>query len=171
MVHLPPLPGTPIDDARPAVRESPGALAEGGADGCLVQTVDRVYHPGEDSDPARTAAMALVVNANSQATDESFQIGVQLIRNALKASLAGVLQWLGLASCSRHARPRSPPPTLRNNPVDAYERTRSLPRSARTSLFGRHAFIYPLVAISHSASGNGQMLAQGCVDLRERTRE
>ena len=56
MVHLPPLPGTPfhqegsfgqIVDVAVA---SALALAEGGADGCLVQTVDRVYHPGEDSD-------------------------------------------------------------------------------------------------------------------------
>jgi predicted TIM-barrel enzyme len=94
MVHLAPLPGTPfyrdgsfaqILDA--AVR-SACALAEGGADGCLVQTVDRVYAPGEDSDPARTAAMALVVRSVAEATGEDFQVGVQLMRNALKASLA-----------------------------------------------------------------------------------
>ena len=68
MVHLPPLPGTPFHEQGSFGRiidvavQSACALAEGGADGCLVQTVDRVYHPGEESDPARTAAMALVVN-------------------------------------------------------------------------------------------------------------
>lgn len=64
MVHLPPLPGTPFHENGSLGQiidtavGSAVALAEGGADGCLVQTVDRVYHPGEDSDPARTAAMA-----------------------------------------------------------------------------------------------------------------
>ena len=94
MVHLPPLPGTPFHEDGSFGRiidvavGSACALAEGGADGCLVQTVDRVYPPGEDSDPARTAAMALVVNAIASATSENFQIGVHLMRNALKASLA-----------------------------------------------------------------------------------
>jgi uncharacterized protein len=94
MVHLPPLPGTPFHEEGSfgrildAAVQSACALAEGGADGCLVQTVDRVYAPGEDSDPARTTAAALVVNAITQATSESFQVGVQLMTNALKASLA-----------------------------------------------------------------------------------
>lgn len=94
MVHLPPLPGTPFHEQGSFGRiidvavQSACALAEGGADGCLVQTVDRVYHPGEESDPARTAAMALVVNEVAKAAGEGFQVGVQLMRNALKASLA-----------------------------------------------------------------------------------
>ena len=94
MVHLPPLPGTPFhrEGSFGQIVEvavgSARALAEGGADGCLVQTVDRVYHRGEDSDPARTAAMALVVDAIVRATGEGFQVGVQLMRNALEASLA-----------------------------------------------------------------------------------
>jgi uncharacterized protein len=94
MVHLPPLPGTPFheDGSFGQIIDtavgSALALAEGGANGCLVQTVDRVYHPGEDSDPARTAAMALVVNAIAQAASDDFQVGVHLMRNALKASLA-----------------------------------------------------------------------------------
>jgi len=94
MVHLPPLPGTPFYEegsfrrTLEAAVESARALAEGGAGGCLVQTVDRVYATGEDSDPARTAAVALVVDAIAAATGEGFQVGVQLMRNALKASLA-----------------------------------------------------------------------------------
>jgi uncharacterized protein len=93
MVHLPPLPGTPFHQegsfgqiVEVAVR-SACALAEGGADGCLVQTVDRVYYPGEDSDPARTASMAVVVNDIARAVGEDFQVGVHMIRNALMASL------------------------------------------------------------------------------------
>ena len=94
MVHLPPLPGTPFYDegsfqhTLEVAVASACALAEGGADGCLVQTVDRVYATGEESDPARTAAVALIVNAVAAATGEGFQIGVQLMANALKASLA-----------------------------------------------------------------------------------
>lgn len=94
MVHLPPLPGTPFHEDGSFSQiidvavSSALALAEGGANGCLVQTVDRVYYPGEDSDPARTAAMALVVNAIARVTGDDFQIGVHLMRNALKASLA-----------------------------------------------------------------------------------
>lgn len=94
MIHLQPLPGTPFhepgslpDILRRAV-ESARSLEEGGADGCLVQTVDRVYPTGEESDPARTTAMGLIVNAVADATSKDFQVGVQLMRNALKASLA-----------------------------------------------------------------------------------
>ncbi|MEU0034988.1 BtpA/SgcQ family protein [Streptomyces sp. NPDC006333] len=95
MVHLKPLPGTPyhsegslgtiLDDAvRSAV-----ALRDGGADGCLIQTVDRVYSTEDEADPARVAAMALVVRAVVEATGgNGFQVGVQLMRNAVKASLA-----------------------------------------------------------------------------------
>ena len=94
MVHLAPLPGTPFHErgsfgriVDAAVR-SARALADGGADGCLVQTVDRVYAAGEDSDPARTAAMAIAVKAIADAPGAGFQVGVQLMHNALTASLA-----------------------------------------------------------------------------------
>ncbi|HUY46497.1 MAG TPA: BtpA/SgcQ family protein [Streptosporangiaceae bacterium] len=94
MVHLPPLPGTPFYEegsfgrTLDAAVASARALAEGGADGCLVQTVDRAYATGEESDPARTAAATLIVHAIATATGDGFQIGVQLMVNALKASLA-----------------------------------------------------------------------------------
>lgn len=94
MIHLQPLPGTPFHQPgtfpeilKRAV-ESARCLDDGGADGCLVQTVDRVYATGEESDPARTTAMGLIVNAIAEATSEQFQVGVQLMANALKASLA-----------------------------------------------------------------------------------
>jgi uncharacterized protein len=94
MVHLAPLPGTPFykqgsfEETRATAVESARALEEGGADGCLVQTVDRVYGVKDESDPARTAAMALIVGAITEATSEDFQVGVQLMRNAVKSSLA-----------------------------------------------------------------------------------
>ena len=94
MIHLQPLPGTPYhredglpDIVRTAV-DSALALRRGGATGCLVQTVDRVYAAEDESDPARTAAMALIVKAIADATGPDFPVGVQLMRNAVTASLA-----------------------------------------------------------------------------------
>src|SRR5262245_16423175 len=94
MIHLQPLPGTPLykegsfNHILDLAVQSARALCDGGADGCLVQTVDRLYSVKDESDPARTTAMGLIVQAIAQATVEEFQIGVQLMRNALKASLA-----------------------------------------------------------------------------------
>lgn len=94
MIHLQPPPGTPFyqEDSLPEIVatavESALALKRGGASGCLIQTVDRVYTAGEESDTARTAAMALVVQAITRATGPGFPVGVQLMRNALTASLA-----------------------------------------------------------------------------------
>lgn len=93
MIHLDPLPGTPLFEQGSFAEtldravESAVALDEGGADGCLIQTVDRVYSAGDDSDPARTAAMALIVRAVADVTGDDFDIGVQMMRNALSASL------------------------------------------------------------------------------------
>jgi membrane complex biogenesis BtpA family protein len=64
------------------------ALYEGGADGCLVQTIDRVYPVGDEADYARVTAMATIVKAVSEVTGPEFQVGVQILWNALKASLA-----------------------------------------------------------------------------------
>ncbi|MFE6311727.1 BtpA/SgcQ family protein [Streptomyces rochei] len=96
MIHLGPLPGTPFyregsfDMLRETAVESAVALQRGGADGCLVQSVDRVYSTEDESDPARTTAIALIVDAIVRASghDARFHVGVQLMRNALTASLA-----------------------------------------------------------------------------------
>ncbi|MFF1542309.1 BtpA/SgcQ family protein [Streptomyces sp. NPDC058291] len=94
MVHLAPLPGTPFHrpDTFPEILDtavaSARALYEGGADGCLIQTVDRVYSVADESDPARTTAMGLIVRAAVEATGDDFRVGVQLMRNATKSSLA-----------------------------------------------------------------------------------
>ncbi|SDH71048.1 BtpA/SgcQ family protein [Nonomuraea jiangxiensis] len=94
MVHLQPLPGTPyyeegsLERIRRTAVESALALFEGGADGCLVQTVERVYRVDDESDAARTAAMTLIVHEIVRATGPRFQVGVQLMRNAIRASLA-----------------------------------------------------------------------------------
>ncbi|MGH8931686.1 MAG: BtpA/SgcQ family protein [Egibacteraceae bacterium] len=94
LIHLRPLPGTPFyeegsfEQVLETAVASARALRDGGADGCLVQSVDRVYRAADESDPARTTAMGLIVRAIAQETGEDFQVGVQLMRNALEASLA-----------------------------------------------------------------------------------
>ena len=87
LVHLPPLPGTPFYQGGgmgkildKAVADAQ-ALARGGVDGCLIQTVDRVYPPTDDADPARVAAMTLVTQAVKNAVPPAFLIGVQLMWN------------------------------------------------------------------------------------------
>jgi membrane complex biogenesis BtpA family protein len=94
LVHLSPLPGTPFyregsleQTLREAVADAT-ALYRGGADGCLIQTVDRVYPAGDEADYARVAAMATIVRAVAEATGPEFQLGVQIMVNALKASVA-----------------------------------------------------------------------------------
>jgi hypothetical protein len=94
MVHLGLMPGSPFyeEGSYEATFEKAlsdaQALYEGGADGCLVQTVDRVYSPKDEADPATIAGVSNIVSAISRATGPDFQIGVQIMRNALKASLA-----------------------------------------------------------------------------------
>lgn len=94
LVHLFPMPGTPFFEEgnferslEKAVRDSKSLYA-GGADGCLIQTVDKVYPSKDEADYARLAGMAAITYAVSQVTGPDFQIGVQLMWNSLRASLA-----------------------------------------------------------------------------------
>ncbi len=94
MVHLLPLPGTPFYEEGnmaqgldKAVADAT-ALYQGGADACLIQTVDRIYPAADEADYARVAAMAAIVRTVSEATGPEFHIGVQIMLNGLKASVA-----------------------------------------------------------------------------------
>ena len=94
MIHLKPLPGTPhneegmLEEALGKAVKDAIALDQGGADGCLIQTVDRVYPAGDESDYARVAGMAKIVHEVSKATRPEFQIGVHFMFNGLKPSVA-----------------------------------------------------------------------------------
>lgn len=94
MIHLEPLPGTPyyepdsFERIRDKARRSASDLDLGGAHGCLVQTVDRVYPADDAADPARIAAMAMIVSAITETVRPGFEIGVQIMKNAVEASLA-----------------------------------------------------------------------------------
>ena len=91
MIHLGTMPGTPFYEEGSYEATFEKALSDaqslyaGGADGCLVQTVDRVYVKGDESEPARVAGVANIVRAIDKATGPEFQIGVQIMRNALRA--------------------------------------------------------------------------------------
>jgi membrane complex biogenesis BtpA family protein len=94
LVHLKPMPGTPfykdgdmqrsIDKALSDVE----ALVEGGADGCLLQTVERVYPLGDEADYARVAGMAAVASAVRKIAPPPFKIGVQIMWNGIRPSIA-----------------------------------------------------------------------------------
>jgi len=94
MIHLKPLPGTPhheegmLEEALDKAVKDARALDGGGADGCLIQTVDRVYPAGDEADYARVAAMAKIVHEVAKATGPEFQIGVHFMFNGLKPSIA-----------------------------------------------------------------------------------
>ena len=94
LVHLLPLPGTPFykDGSQEAIIEKAVsdalALVRGGADGCLIQTVDRAYSNLDDTDYARVAAMTLAVQAVKNAVPSDFIVGVQLMWNCITPSIA-----------------------------------------------------------------------------------
>lgn len=100
MVHLFPLPGTPYyqpGDLQRSVdkaRRDCAALCAGGADGCVIQTNDRVYTLGNEVDPARLVSYTTIVQEVAREAPPNFKIGVQILWNALQASLA-VAQFCG----------------------------------------------------------------------------
>lgn len=94
MVHLGTMPGTPFyeegsyeETFEQALRDAK-ALDEGGASGCLVQTVERVYPTRDEADYARVVGVAHIVRAIAKEMRPDFQIGVQIMTNALQASVA-----------------------------------------------------------------------------------
>ncbi len=94
LIHLVPLPGTPLFEEgnleialEKALRDSQ-ALYRGGADGCLVQTVDKIYPSGDDADYARVSAMAVITHEVRKATGPEFLVGAQIMWNCITPSLA-----------------------------------------------------------------------------------
>jgi len=94
LIHLSPLPGTPfyIKNSFSKILDiavaSAEALEQGGAHGCLIQTVDRVYTTNENTDVARVIALTKITAAISRAVGKGFQIGIQIMRNANQSAIA-----------------------------------------------------------------------------------
>lgn len=94
LIHLRPMPGTPFygegdyeGSIKKALKDAK-ALENGGASGCLIQTVDKVYPTGDDSDYVRAACLAVISNEVKKAVGPDFKIGVQLMWNCITPSLA-----------------------------------------------------------------------------------
>ncbi len=94
MIHLLPLPGTPFYESgnyersmEKAITDA-RALFEGGADGCVIQTMDRVYNNGDYVDYARLVCLTNIVQEVSNLPFSDFLVGVQILFNANIASLA-----------------------------------------------------------------------------------
>ena len=95
LVHLKPMPGTPLytegdfDLSMEKALKDTRALLDGGADGCLLQTVDKIYPSGDDTDYARLSAMAVITHeVRKLVKNREFKIGVQLMWNCITPSLA-----------------------------------------------------------------------------------
>ena len=85
LIHLLPMPGTPYYEEgnyeasiKKAIEDAK-ALENGGASGCLIQTVDKVYPTGDDSDYTRVSCMAVIANEVKKNVGKDFKIGVQLM--------------------------------------------------------------------------------------------
>lgn len=94
LVHLKPMPGTPnyeegmFEESLEKAIHDALALQNGGADGCLIQTVDRIYPKADEADYTRVAGMAALVHAVAKVVRPDFQIGAQIMWNGIKPSLA-----------------------------------------------------------------------------------
>lgn len=94
LIHLRPMPGTPFykegdyeTSIRKAVKDAK-ALEQGGASGCLIQTVDKVYPTGDESDHVRATCLAVIASEVKKAVGPDFKIGAQLMWNCITPSLA-----------------------------------------------------------------------------------
>lgn len=94
LVHLKPLPGTPLyregmlEESIEKALSDTAALIKGGADGCLIQSVDKIYPATDDTDYARVSGMAVIVNEVRKMAGPDFYIGCQLMWNCITPSLA-----------------------------------------------------------------------------------
>ena len=94
LIHLKPMPGTPFyqegdyeASLEKAVKDAK-ALENGGATGCLIQTVDKVYPTGDESDYVRATCLAVIANEVKKHVGPEFKIGVQLMWNCITPSIA-----------------------------------------------------------------------------------
>lgn len=95
-VHLHPMPNTPFYEEgdyerslEKAVKDA-RALIDGGAGGCIVQTVDRMFPPTDDTDYIRVAGMSVIGNEIRRMAPKDFRVGLQIMWNCITPSLAAV---------------------------------------------------------------------------------
>lgn len=94
LVHLRPMPGTvyyedgDFEASIEKAKRDAVALEKGGAHGCLLQTVDRVYPNTDDSDYVRATCLAVIANEVKKVVSSDFKVGVQIMWNCITPSLA-----------------------------------------------------------------------------------
>lgn len=94
LIHLLPMPGTPYykeGDFEKSIEKAvfdAKALENGGATGCLIQTVDKVYPSGDDTDYVRVSCMSVIASQVKKAVGPEFKVGVQIMWNCITPSLA-----------------------------------------------------------------------------------
>lgn len=96
-IHLLPMPNTPhykegdYDRSIEKALRDLEALKKGGADGCLIQTVDGIFPAGDDTDYVRVACMSAIGSEVRKLAGPKFLLGVQLMWNCITPSLAAAL--------------------------------------------------------------------------------
>lgn len=94
LIHLHAMPGTPYyteGDLEKSIDKAildAKALQNGGASGCLIQTVDRIYPAGDDTDYDRVSCMAVIANEVKRVVSPDFKLGVQIMWNCITPTLA-----------------------------------------------------------------------------------
>ena len=130
-IHLLPMPNTPFYTSgdferslEKAVKDA-AALKNGGADGCIIQPVDRVYTNTDDTDYIRVACMAVVGQEVRRVVGPDFKVGVQIMWNCITPSLAAAKACgADYTRCSALVgRSRSPFGDIVGDPYRPYSRT------------------------------------------------
>lgn len=93
-IHLLPMPNTPYYEKgnleksiEKAVKDA-RTLKENGADGCIIQNVDGIFPPTDDTDYVKVACMASIGTLVRNEVGENFIVGVQIMWNSITPSLA-----------------------------------------------------------------------------------
>jgi membrane complex biogenesis BtpA family protein len=93
-IHLIPLPTTPYYQSgnmekcvKKAIHDAK-ALYNGGANGCIIQNIDKVFVNTDDTDYALATCMAVIGNEVRHATGPDFKVGIQIMWNSITPSLA-----------------------------------------------------------------------------------
>lgn len=94
LVHLLPMPGTPLYQEGNIEKMTAKAIADckalknAGADGGLIQSVDVYYPLTDDTDYARVATISMIAGRVREEVGDDFKIGIQLMINCITPSLA-----------------------------------------------------------------------------------
>lgn len=93
-IHLLPMPNTPFyneGDYEKSIEKAiidAKSLVEGGANGCIIQTVDRLFPNTDDTDYMRVAGITAIAQEVKRVVPSDFKLGLQIMWNCITPSLA-----------------------------------------------------------------------------------